>query len=93
MEHNPLPGLSTGTHVGSIRRLLGGTVSKRRVSVDDVENSLSKLMLLLKSCSVDSHVIGQLLKQVTTVTWKCCIVTLQCIYFAVFFQIILVLCY
>ncbi len=64
MEHNPLPGLSTSTYVGSIRRLLGGTVSKRKVSVDDVEKSLSQLMFLLKSCAVDPHLIGQLLKQV-----------------------------
>ena len=66
MEHDPLPGISTSANVGSIRKLLGATASKRKVSVDDVENSLSNLTFVLRSRAVQPTIIGQLLKQVSS---------------------------
>ena len=75
MEHNPLPGISSGLNVGgnTIRRFLGTTNTPRhKISVDNVDTCLSDLMTILRDSGVDINIMGQLLKQVMYSTCTLC---------------------
>ena len=62
MEHNSIPGI-TNTKPGGLRKLLE-SVTKVRVTVEDIESMLTEVLRALKTSFVEPNLISQIFKQV-----------------------------
>ena len=62
IEHNSIPGI-TKTKPGGLRMLLE-SVTKVRVTVEDIESMLTEVLQALKTCFVEPNLISPIFKQV-----------------------------